>query len=76
MVAILSRIFEYTGPQLNFFSLLGLGIMILGGLVCIFSAPITQKLLKKETDGEQELPTKTAGLVIVVLGLIITMFVK
>lgn len=65
-----NRILKYTGPQLNAYTLLGLGIMILGGLVCMLSAKICKN--RKIS----ELWIKLIGLAVAVIGLIIMIYLK
>lgn len=74
MVAILSRIF--TGPNINFFSILGLCIMVLGGIVCFGAGPIISKIKGGPANDESVLPVKLAGLVIVAVGFIVTIYLS
>ncbi len=71
MVAILSRIFDPSGPLLTPFTVLGLIIMVLGGLVCIFSRPIMNKITGRENSPEDTLPVKYTALALAAAGFII-----
>ena len=74
MVAILSRIF--TGPNITFFSILGMCIMVLGGIVCFLGPIIKNKITGRPAEEREMLLLKLAGLVIVIIGLIVTVYVK
>ncbi len=74
MIAILSRIF--TEPNLTVFTVLGMFIMVLGGLVCIYAVKIKSKLTGREQDENSSLGVKLLGLAIVIAGLIITVYLK
>ena len=74
MVAILSRIF--TGPNITFFTVLGMCIMVLGGIVCFCAVPIKTKITGKPADEQGAIPLKLAGLAITIIGLIITVYLK
>lgn len=74
MVAILSRIF--TGPNITPYTVFGLIIMILGAGVCVFAAKIKGRLSGAPQDEQSAIPLKLAGLGIVVIGLIITIYLK
>lgn len=74
MIAILSRIF--TGPNINFFSILGMCVMVLGGIVCFGAKPIKTKITGRPANDESAIPLKLAGLAIAILGLIITVYLS
>ncbi len=74
MVAILSRIF--TGPNINVFSVLGMCVMVLGGIVCFGAKPIKSKITGRPADDDGALPLKLAGLAIAIAGLIITVYLR
>ena len=74
VVAILSRIF--TGPNVNFFSILGLCVMVLGGTVCFGAAPLRSKLTGRPADERGVLTFKLAGLLLALIGFIITVYVS
>lgn len=71
---MLSRIF--TGPNITFYTVLGICIMVLGGLVCGYSVPIKNKLTGRKNTDEETLAIKLAGLGIVAAGLIVTVYVS
>lgn len=74
MVAILSRIF--TGPNVSFFSILGMCVMVLGGIVCFGSKSIMKKIKGRPAMEEEVLPLKLAGLAVAIVGLIITVYIS
>ena len=74
MVAILSRIF--TGPNITFFSVLGMCIMVLGGIVCFLGPGIKSKITGRPAEESEIIPLKLVGLVIAIIGLIITVYMK
>ena len=74
MVAILSRIF--TGPNITFFTILGMCIMVLGGIVCFCAEPIKRKITGRPAEEKEIIPIKLAGLVIAIIGLIVTVYMK
>ncbi|MCH5187689.1 MAG: hypothetical protein J1F63_04745 [Oscillospiraceae bacterium] len=76
MVAILSRIFTFTGPQISVSTVLGLCIMVLGAIVCFGARPIMNKLTGRENTEEEFLPAKIVGLIMAAAGLIIVIYLK
>lgn len=68
----MSRIF--TGPNITLATILGLFIMVLGGIVCVFAGKIKAKLTGRPADGQSEIPLKLGGLAIVIIGLLITVY--
>ena len=70
----MSRIF--TGPNITFYSILGMCIMVLGGIVCFLGPGIKSKITGKPAEERDILPLKLAGLVIVIIGLIVTVYIK
>ena len=74
MVAILSRIF--TGPNITFFSILGMCIMVLGGIVCFLGPRIKSKKIGRAAEENEVIPIKLAGLAIAIIGLIVTVYLK
>lgn len=74
MIAILSRIF--TGPNITVFTVLGMCIMVLGGLVCINAVKIKSKLTAGPQDENSAIGVKLLGLAIVIVGLIVTIYLK
>ena len=74
MIAILSRIF--TGPNINLFSVLGMCVMVLGGIVCFGARKIKTKISGRPADDGEILPLKLAGLAVAVVGLLITVYIS
>ncbi len=72
--SFLGRIFK--GPNITFFTMLGMCVMILGAIVCIFAPKINEKLTHRPQDEMSSVPVKLAGLAIVTVGLIITIYLK
>ncbi len=81
MIAILRSLSSFmgrifTGPNITFFTVIGMCIMILGGIVCACAVQIKEKLTGKPQDEQSALPVKLAGLVVVIIGLVITIYLK